>query len=77
MCPYVPLQGTRICAGVVALFASKRFLSTVNQHVGFQLGSSAARVATLVASVSLLSTMLQHVRFKIFILLEGEIALTT
>ena len=75
MCPYVYLQASSLCAGVIALFANKGFLSTVNQHVFLQINSTDARVAALVATVGLLSIMLKQVPVEVFGHLEGEIAL--
>ena len=48
-------------AGVVALFANNRCLSTVNKIVSFQIRSFNACVAALLATVGLLSTMFKHV----------------
>ena len=73
----VPLEGTSFSAGVVALFANKGLLSTVNQHVAFQMRSIVACVAALVATVGLLSMMLNRVHFEVFLRFEGEIALNT
>ena len=72
---HVCLEGTSMCAGVAALCARKRFLSTVNQHVFLQINSTDARVAALVATVGLLSIMLKQVPVEVFGHLEGEIAL--
>ena len=55
------LEGTSLFAGVFALCAVERFLSTVNQHVAFQVCGIDAGVAALVASMTLLSTMLKPV----------------
>ena len=41
------LEVTSCCADVVALYASKSFLSTINQHVDFQTINSDGWVATL------------------------------
>ena len=73
----MPLEVTSFCAGVLALFANKGLLSTVNQHVGFQISSCVACVAALVATVGLLSIMLKHVLFKVFGYIEGEFAVNT
>ena len=73
----VCLEVTSCCAGVVALFANKRLLSTVNQHVGFQIRSLGAGVAALVATVGFLSMMLDRVHFEVFLRFEGDIALNT
>ena len=74
----VCLEVTGFCAGVVALFAFERSLSTVNQHVGFQMRITNGLVTTLVATVGLLSIMkLMHVCFKVSLRPEGDIALNT
>ena len=74
----VVLEATSLIAGVVALLANKRLLSTVNQHVSFQMRSTNGLVITLVATVGLLSLMLlMHVCFQISLRLEGAIALNT
>ena len=59
----VPLEGSSCCAREFALFANKGLLSTVNQHVAFQMRSIVACVAALVATVGLLSMMLKHLHF--------------
>ena len=43
-----------LVARVCALCTNKGLFSAVNQHVGFQIGRSVARIATLVALVILL-----------------------
>ena len=58
---HVCLEGTGLCAGEVALFASKRLLSTVN-HVSFQM-IGLDGVATQVATVRLLYILLKNVYF--------------
>ena len=73
----MPLEVTSCCGGVVALFASKRLLSTVNQLVPFQISSFDGLEAALVAIVRLLSIMLKHVHFEVSGHIEGEIALNT
>ena len=67
------LEATSLCAGVVTLFAIKRLLSTVNQHVSFQMRSFYAWVAALGATVGLPSIVLKHVRFEILGHLKGKI----
>ena len=67
MCSQVLLEVTSCRAGVVALFANKRLLSTVNHHVHFQMISFDGRVAALVATVGLLSLMLK--RFEVSLLM--------
>ena len=62
----VCLEVTSCCAGVVALFANKRLLSTVNQHVDFQMRSFVACVAALVATVGLLAIMGKQILFELF-----------
>ena len=57
MGPHVSLEVTILSTGEVALFANKRLLSTVNQHVSFQMRNVDAFVATLIA------TVLRHARF--------------
>ena len=74
---HVSLECTSLFAGVVALCANQRLLSTVNQQVSLQIGSFDARVAAMVAAVEHLSTMLELVRFEIFWHLEGDIAMNT
>ena len=59
----VPLEVTSLIAGVVALFANKRLLSTVNQHVSFHIWSNVACVAALVAAVGVLFIVLMHLWF--------------
>ena len=74
----VVLEGTSLIAGVVALLTNKRLLSTVNQHVSFQMRSTNGLVITLVATVGLLSLMLlMHVCFQVSLRLECDIALNT
>ena len=68
---------TSTCAAKGALCANKRLLSTVNQLVPFQLGSTDACVATLAAIVGLLSIMLKHMHLEVFGYLKGEIAMNT
>ena len=55
----------RLCGGVSALFATERFFSRVNQHVGLEMSSLFGRVIALCASKRLLTTMNQHVSFQI------------
>ena len=75
---HVSLEFTCVCTGVVALFANERLLSTVNQHVSFQLRSTNGLVTTLIATVGLLFIMLlMHVCFQVFLHLEGDITLNT
>ena len=74
---HVTLQVTGLCAGKVALFANKRLLSSINQHVSSQLKSTDALVSTLLSTVGLLSNMMKHVRFQVFCHFEGEITLNT
>ena len=74
----VCLEATSCCAHVVTLFANERLLSTVNQHVSFQLRSTNGLVITLVATVGLLSLMLlMHVCFQVSLRLECDNALNT
>ena len=74
----VCLEVTSCCAHVVTLFANERLLSTVNQHVSFQLRSTNGLVTTLIATVGLLFIMLlMHVCFQVFLHLEGDITLNT
>ena len=61
----VCLEVTSLSAGVVALFANKRLLSAVNQHVGFQMRSFVACVAALVATVGLLLIMMKLMCFLV------------
>ena len=63
--------------GEVALCANERFLSTMNQHVSFQIISFHAPVAALVATVGLLPIMLNHMCLEAFDHFEGDIALKT
>ena len=70
------LEVLSCCARVVALWAAKRFFSTMNQHVFLQISYIDARVTTLVATVGLLSTMLSHVFLVVFGHRKGDIALT-
>ena len=62
------------CAGEVALFASKRLLATMNQHVCFQISSSLAWVAALIA-LCFFYILLKHLRFEFLGNLEGVISL--
>ena len=71
------LEFAGMCARVAALFANKRFLSTMNEHMGFQVCSVDACVATLIANVGLLFTMLKNVHFEVFGCLERDIGLKT
>ena len=74
----VSLEATSCCAGVFALFANERLLSTVNQHVDFQMRSFVACVAALVATVGLLSVMLlKPMLFQVIAHLGVEISLYT
>ena len=71
------LEVTSCCAREAALFANKRILPYMNQHVTFQMRSIDASVAALVATVGLRSVMLNHMCPDVFVHLEGEVALTT
>ena len=62
------------CAGEVAIFASKRLLATMNQHVCFQISSSLAWVAALIA-LWVFYIPLKHLRFEFLGNLEGVISL--
>ena len=74
----MPLEDNSCCAGVFALFANERLLSTVNQHVDFQMRSFVACVAALVATVGLLSVMLlKPMLFQVIAHLGVEISLYT
>ena len=52
------LEGTSLCAGVVALGELERLLSTMNQHMLLQMTSIDTRVATLIAVIQLLAIVL-------------------
>ena len=71
------LELRSLCAGEGALFANKRLLSTVDQHVSFQFRSSDVCVAALVAAVRLRTIMMNHVHFEVFCHLERAITLKT
>ena len=75
MSEHVRLEGTSLCAGVIALFASKRLFYAVNQHVTFQIRSIDTGEAAVVATFLFLPTMLNHVCFQVFGCFEGEITL--
>ena len=49
------LQVLVLVAGVVALLASKRLLTSVDHRVGLQIGSSIARIVTFLTLEWLLS----------------------
>ena len=52
-------------AGVIALFATKRLLTAVNQHVAFQMARPITFVVALVATVGLRSIALLGMFCKI------------
>ena len=58
---HVSLQSAGLCAGVVALFASKRFLTSVGELVGLQRIGSSTLVIALIAAEGLLTTVGEHV----------------
>ena len=57
----VHFQTARCCAGVVALFASERFLTSVREHVNLKMICSCALVAALLTAVGLFSAVGEHV----------------
>ena len=73
----VTFQVTGLCAGKVALFANKRLLSSINQHVSFKLKSTDAWVSAVVSTMRLLSNMMKQVHFQVSCHFEGEITLNT
>ena len=51
-----------LCGGVVALFAGKRFLTSVGEPVVLKVNSYYTLVIALIAAEGLLSTVDEHVR---------------
>ena len=64
MTQYMRLEIIGFSAGVIALFATKRFFSGMNQHVALEVWGCCGRVIALCASKRLLTTMNQHMSFQ-------------
>ena len=58
---HVSLYVAGNCAGVIALFASEKFLTSVGVHVLLQVTGLCTFVAALIATVMLFSTVGEHV----------------
>ena len=75
----MPFQIFSNCARIIALVASERLFSTVNQHMTFQMGSLDAWVSTLFADVGYLFLVLKcfdlfgHLQKKIFLFHQCQI----
>ena len=65
MTQYVRLETSFVFSGVIALGASKRLLTTVNQHMAFQSARPITCIVALVATVGLRSHALLGMFCKI------------
>ena len=74
---HVSLQIARLCGGVLALFAGKRFLTSVGESVCLKATSYCTLVIALIATEGLLPTVGEHVLFQDFVSCAGITALVT
>ena len=74
---HVSLQSDRSCAGILALFAGKRFLTSVGELVPLQSDSFYTLVVALIAGEGLPSTVGEHVRLEVISKCAGITALVT